>query len=146
MNERPMFDRARLHKKPIAEINIVPYVDVMLVLLIIFMATAPMLTQGVQVDLPSAKAEMLPQDQKPPLVISVNAKGDLFLDQSHETLSPEQLTIKVKAALKRDPNRSVLVKGDKNVQYGQVMTAMVILKRAGAPKVGLMTQHVETNG
>lgn len=145
MNERTMNDRIRMHKKPIAEINIVPYVDVMLVLLIIFMATAPMLTQGVQVDLPSAKAEMLPHDQKPPLVISVNAKGDLFLDQSHEAQSPEQLTVKVKAALKRDPNRSVLVKGDKNVQYGQVMTAMVILKRAGAPKVGLMTQHVETN-
>lgn len=140
-----MNKRSRVRKKLIAEINIVPYVDVMLVLLIIFMATAPMLTQGVQVDLPSAKAEPLPHDQKPPLVISVDAKGDLFLDQSHDPLSSEQLTIKVKAALQRDPTRSVLVKGDKNVDYGRVMNAMVILKRAGAPKVGLMTQHIETS-
>lgn len=125
----------------VSEINIVPYVDVMLVLLVIFMATAPMLTQGVQVDLPQASAEQLPQEQKPPLVVSVDAAGALYLDASKEAMDPEALAIRVQALLKLDPKRTVLVKGDQNVDYGKVMGAMVLLKRAGAPKVGLMTQH-----
>lgn len=131
------------HKKPIAEINIVPYVDVMLVLLVIFMATAPMLTQGVQVDLPQATTESLPQEDKPPLVVTVDAKGDLYLDQDNVVIAADQLAIKVKAALIRDPKRTVLVRGDKNVEYGRVMNAMVLLKRSGVAKVGLMTQHYE---
>lgn len=126
-----------------AEINIVPYVDVMLVLLVIFMVTAPLLTQGVQVDLPTAKAEALPQDQKTPLVVTVDAKGVLYLDQAKEAIDPTLLAVKIQAALKLDPQRAVLVKGDKNVDYGKVMGAMVLLKRAGASKVGLMTQHYE---
>lgn len=130
-------------RKSIAEINIVPYVDVMLVLLVIFMVTAPLLTQGVQVDLPQAKSEPLPQDQKPPLVISVDARGDLFLDQAKVAMNPNQVAAMVQDALKKDPQRSVLVRGDKNVNYGYVMNAMVLLKRAGATKLGLMTQHYE---
>jgi len=139
MNNNNRYKRRRL----VSEINVVPYVDVMLVLLIIFMATAPMLTQGVQVELPSAKAESLPHDQKPPLVISVDAKGLLYLDQEKNASDPSTISVKVQAALRLDPKRAVLVRGDKTVDYGKVMNAMVLLKRAGASKVGLMTQHEE---
>lgn len=133
----------RSHRKPMADINIVPYVDVMLVLLVIFMVTAPLLTQGVQVDLPQAKTEPLPQDQKPPLVVSIDAKGNLFLDASKEAMQPRDLAANVQAALRLDPNRVVLVRGDKEVDYGRVMGAMVLLKQNGVAKVGLMTQHYE---
>jgi biopolymer transport protein TolR len=130
-------------RKIMAEINIVPYVDVMLVLLVIFMVSAPLLTQGVQVDLPQAKAEPLPHDQKPPLVISVDVDGHLFLEQLKEPIMPADLAIKVAAAIQVDPTRAVLVRGDKNVDYGKVIGAMVLLKRAGVSKVGLMTEHTE---
>lgn len=130
-------------RRLVAEINIVPYVDVMLVLLVIFMVTAPMLTQGVQVSLPSATAESLPHDEKPPLVVTVDAKGDLFLDQSKEVIEPNALAIRIQALLRLDPTRAVLVRGDKSVNYGKVMNAMVLLKQAGATKVGLMTQHYD---
>jgi biopolymer transport protein TolR len=130
-------------QKLITEINVVPYVDVMLVLLVIFMVTAPLLTQGVQVDLPHAKTDNLPQDEKPPLVISVDAKGQLYLDQSKEPLDSHALTVRVQASLRLDPNRSVLIRGDQSVDYGKVLGAMVLLKNAGASKVGLMTQHYE---
>lgn len=142
MNDK-MYDKSRSHKRPIAEINIVPYVDVMLVLLIIFMVTAPMLTQGVQVDLPLAKAEPIPDSHKPPLVVSVDTKGLLYLDQDREPSDSNQIAVRVIAALKRDPTRTVLVKGDKHVEYGRVMSAMVLLKQSGVAKVGLMTQHYE---
>jgi len=130
-------------KRPIADINVVPYVDVMLVLLVIFMVTAPLLTQGVQVDLPRATAESLPQDQKPPIVVTVNAKGELFLDQNQTPLGTSELMIKVKAALTLDSTRAVLVRGDEQVSYGHVVSAMSLLKRAGVTKVGLMTQSFD---
>jgi len=136
-NGRIGFDRRR----PIADINIVPYVDVMLVLLVIFMVTAPILTQGVKVDLPQAKAEPLAQDEKPPIVVTVDAAGKLFLDQTQEPLSAATLAVKVQDLLRVNPTRSVLVRGDKQVAYGQVMAAMVLLKQAGVSKLGLMTQH-----
>jgi biopolymer transport protein TolR len=137
-------NRRRYEKrKLVAEINIVPYVDVMLVLLVIFMVTAPLLTQGVEVHLPAATATSIPQEDKPPLVVSVDAKGDLFLDQTKEAFSPENLAIRLQAELRIDPKRTVLIRGDKNVDYGKVMGAMVLLKRAGVSKVGLMTQHYE---
>jgi biopolymer transport protein TolR len=135
---------SRYFKKKLAsEINVVPFVDVMLVLLVIFMVTVPVLTQGVQIELPAAKSELLPTDQKPPLVVTVDVNGTLFLDQSKTPIDPTTLAIKVQAALKIDPTRAVLVRGDKNVNYGKVMGAMVLLKRAGVAKVGLMTQHHE---
>ena len=138
-----MLRKKRVNFRPVAEINVVPYIDVMLVLLVIFMVTAPLLTQGVHVDLPLAKAEPLPQDQKPPLVVSVDAKGDLFLGEAKESIDPASLEVKVQAALKVDPTRAVLVRGDKNVDYGKVMNAIVLLKHSGVSKVGLMTQHYE---
>lgn len=141
MNDR--YDRSSFSRRPMSEINIVPYVDVMLVLLVIFMVTAPLLTQGVQVDLPQAKAEPLPHDEKPPIVVTVDAKGVLFLDQAKESISPQDLGIKVSALLKQTPTRAVLVRGDKQVDYGHVMQAMVLLKQAGVSKVGLMTQEFD---
>lgn len=135
--------RNHTKRRLVSDINIVPYVDVMLVLLVIFMVTAPLLTQGVQIDLPQATAEPLPHDQKPPLVISVDVNGHLFLDQSKDFIEPNDLAVKVAAAIQVDPTRAVLVRGDKNVDYGKVMGAMVLLKRAGVSKVGLMTEHFE---
>ncbi len=134
----------RFQRRPMAEINIVPYVDVMLVLLVIFMITVPVLTQGVHIELPQASSEPLPHDEKPPLVVSVNESGSLFLDSDKNPVEPNDLAVKIRAALQVDPKRSVLVKGDKNVEYGRVMGAMVLLKQAGVTKVGLMTQHYES--
>lgn len=136
-----MLERGR--QKPISDINIVPYVDVMLVLLVIFMVTAPLLTQGVQVDLPQAKSDPLPPDQKPPLVVTIDSKGLLFLENAKIPILPAELAAYVQNALKQDPARAILVRGDKNVDYGRVMGAMVLLKKSGAAKVGLMTQHYE---
>ena len=140
-------------RRPVSEINIVPYVDVMLVLLIIFMVTAPMLTQGIDVELPEANAESVETSDEQPIVLSVDAKGDYFLNI---TSTPDQpidvMTIarQVKEALAADPKRAVLVKGDQNVPYGTVVAAMVILQQAGAANVGLLTQSpqspIEENG
>jgi biopolymer transport protein TolR len=130
-------------RKLIAEINIVPYVDVMLVLLVIFMATAPLLTQGVQVDLPHASTEVLSQDDKPPLVISVDAKGAFYLDQDQVAMEPTLLAARVLAELRVHADRAVVVRGDQQANYGQVLSAMVLLKNAGVKKVGLMTQNDE---
>lgn len=134
----------------VAEINIVPYVDVMLVLLVIFMVTAPMLTQGVQVDLPHASSEPIEnKTEKPPIIVSVDKQGSLYLNIVEEPQVPLEkplLLARVIAELKLSPERVVVVKGDKNANYGQVMQAMNILKQAGVSKVGLMTQDIQTLG
>ena len=137
-------------KKPIAEINVVPYIDVMLVLLVILMATAPLLTQGVDVDLPQAQAESIPPSEQQPLIVSVNSQGQYFLNvatEPEDPISPQNLLTRVAAELqlaKREGvSRIVLVKGDKQVDYGRVVEAMVLLQQAGANQVGLMTQAVE---
>jgi len=143
-----MILNSRLHKtrRPMADINIVPYVDVMLVLLVIFMVTAPMLMQGVQVDLPKASSEALPHDQKPPIIVSVDAQGALYLntaEQPEKPLDSALLIAKVIAELKQNPTRAVLIKGDKNANYGKVIHAMTTLKKAGVSKLGLMTEYNE---
>jgi len=123
------------------DINVVPYIDVMLVLLIIFMITAPLLTQGVKVDLPKAGAQ--PLDSKTnPLVLSVDRAGRLYLNVgSHPkvALEPDIVEARAEAALRRDPQTPVLVQADSRVEYGRVVQAMVILQRAGASKVGFIT-------
>lgn len=132
--------------KPVAEINIVPYVDVMLVLLVIFMITAPLLTQGVQVDLPKATASVIDKKQDEPLVLTVDKVGNYFLNISAnptQPMMPADLSLQVAAALKRNPERDVLVRGDDQVAYGQVVSAMVVLQEAGAPHVGLVTTPPE---
>lgn len=133
----------RFSRRPMSDINIVPYVDVMLVLLVIFMVTAPMITQGVHVDLPQTKAEILAQDEKPPVIVTVDARGSFFLDQAKEAIAPQDLATKVQTLLRVEPTRAVLVRGDKQVSYGHVMEAMVLLKQAGVSKVGLMTQPID---
>jgi biopolymer transport protein TolR len=125
-----------------SEINVVPYIDVMLVLLIIFMITAPLLTQGVKVDLPKAGAEPLPADKIPPLILSVDREGRLYLNNGSNpqaSLDPDIVAARATAALRRTPEMSVLVKADNHVEYGRVVQAMVILQQAGAKKVGFIT-------
>ncbi|MDE2050594.1 MAG: protein TolR [Gammaproteobacteria bacterium] len=130
-------------RRLMGEINVVPYIDVMLVLLIIFMITAPLLTQGVKVNLPKAHAEPLPANQaKDPVVLSVDAQGQLFLNiasDPHAALDSDAVLGQVTAALQAAPERAVIVKADKSVSYGVVMQAMVLLQRAGASKVGMAT-------
>ncbi|MBS0289925.1 MAG: protein TolR [Proteobacteria bacterium] len=135
--------KKRRSKKLVAEINVVPYIDVMLVLLVIFIVTAPLLQQGVAVDLPSASAKALPAAEKEPIIVSVDVKGNYYLNISDSPQLPiekDPLSLRVSAELKRSPQRKVLVKADKSVNYGKVVGAMVILQQSGAPSVGLVTQ------
>ncbi|GLX77239.1 protein TolR [Thalassotalea insulae] len=140
-----MYNRVRRRK--VAEINVVPYIDVMLVLLIIFMVTAPLITQGVKVDLPKADAEPLSKDSKPPLVASVDAEGNYYLavgTSKNEPMSAEELATLVAAHLKVEPDTPVVVNGDGAVPYDAVIQLMVLLQRdAGVPSVGLMTDSPE---
>ena len=133
----------RQKKRLMAEINVVPYIDVMLVLLIIFMITAPLLTQGVKVDLPQAAAQPLDEQSKEPLVLTVDAAGKYYLDiggKEDEPVSDEQVLQRVAIVLKRQPGIPVLVRGDKTANYGQVLRAMSLLQQAGAPSVVLLTE------
>ena len=124
----------RKRRRPVSEINVVPYIDVMLVLLIIFMVTAPLVTQGVKVDLPKAQAQPF------------DAQGQYFLnvgDSQQEPMSAVDLATLVAAHLRVEPNTPVVVKGDGAVAYSEVVQLMVLLQRAGAPSVGLMTTPPE---
>jgi biopolymer transport protein TolR len=125
-----------------AEINVVPYIDVMLVLLVIFMVTAPLITQGVKVDLPEADAEVIAGESIDPVVITVDQFGDYYLDlgeEKHQPVDPQSLLVKVRAVLKYNPSVPIMVKGDAAVDYGRVVQAMVLAQAAGAPSVGLIT-------
>jgi len=130
-------------RRLMCEINVVPYIDVMLVLLIIFMITAPLLTQGIKVDLPKAKAEPIPaQANEPPLVLSIDSSGRLYLNVGatpRQPIDDQTVLVRASAALRRAPERAVLVNGDQAVNYGRVVQAMVILQQAGARKVGFQT-------
>ena len=130
-------------RKPMAEINVVPYIDISLVLLVIFMITAPLLQTGVNVDLPQAESKAIDQGSVPPVIITVKADGSLFLDPgNHSDLSvnAETLQERVLTAVMEKPGRAVLIRGDKSAEYGTIITVMASLKRAGVPSVGLMTQ------
>jgi len=124
------------------EINVVPYIDVMLVLLVIFMVTAPMLSQGIKVDLPEAAAEPLPQDKLDFLVLSIEADGQLYLNigDPNQPLTADRVLEVASAAMRREPERPVLVKADTAVAYGRVVEGMVLLQQSGAKKVGFATQ------
>lgn len=138
-------------RRLMAEINVVPYIDVMLVLLIIFMITAPLLAEGVKVDLPKAGARAIPpemlKDTKP-IVLTIDASGQLFLnynDPEEQALDAAAVEAQAAAVLRRAPETVVLVRGDYRVAYGEVVSAMVLLQRAGADKVGFVTQPPERN-
>jgi len=133
-------------RRLMGEINVVPYIDVMLVLLIIFMITAPLLTQGIKVDLPKAGAEPLDPEMLKnaiPLVLSVDRAGALYMNigggNPQDPLTAADVTARSQAALQKNPDLPVLVKADNHVEYGMVVRAMVILQKAGARKVGFIT-------
>jgi len=139
-------------RRPMAEINVVPYIDVMLVLLVIFMITAPLLNLGVEVELPKADAEPLDTQQNDePMVLTVMRNGDLYLNAggdldgtSSGLIDPETLVQTVSAIVRRNPELQVLVGGDEQVAYGAIYNAMVLLQKAGVQKVGLMSDPLDT--
>jgi len=137
---------AKNKRRPMSDINVVPYIDVMLVLLIIFMITAPIIQQGVEISLPQASANPIDPDQDEPVVVSVDKKGDFFLDigdQPDKPIDAQLLVNRVAAVRRLKPNVPVLVRGDRDVVYGRVIDAMVLLQTAGIEKVGLMTESPE---
>jgi len=139
----------RRGRRLMAEINVVPYIDVMLVLLIIFMVTAPLLTQGIKVELPKAGAEPLPQDMMrdhQALILSVDPAGQFYLNIGGDEESPidtDEVVQRVSAVLRREPETPVLVKADTTVPYGRVVEGMVLLQQSGAEKVGFMTDPLD---
>ena len=134
-------------RKPMAEINVVPYIDVTLVLLIIFMITTPMLQTGVEVDLPQAESAMVEQKEgEPPIVVSIKEQGEYYINtdgQNDELIEPEKINDRVAIVLSNKPGTQVLISADKGVDYGTVVTVMAALKNAGVPTVGLMTKPEE---
>ncbi len=140
------FIQERGSRRPMSEINVVPFIDVMLVLLVIFMITTPLLTQGVKIDLPKTEAKALPPDQKEPLIITVDAEGNYYLNiakKPHQPITAQTLSHLVSEELKpseTSEQRPVLVRGDKSANYGKVIEAMSLLQQAGAKSVGLITQ------
>ena len=138
--------RQKNRHRPMSEINVVPYIDVMLVLLVIFMITAPLLTQGVKVELPQADAEPLPSEADDPVVVSVNRDGELFIDigeAKDQPVDEATLVARIQAVLKYKPKTPILVRGDVGVAYGRVVEAMVLVQAGGAPSVGLITEPPE---
>ena len=130
------------------EINVVPYIDVMLVLLIIFMVTAPLLTQGIKVDLPKAGAEPIADSSnQAPIILSVDASGNLFINVGDDEDKPQDaqsIIDRTRAVLNSQPSTMVLVKADRSVAYGNVVGAMVLLQQGGAEDIGFVTDPLET--
>lgn len=135
--------KTRKRRHPMAEINVVPYIDVMLVLLIIFMVTAPLVTQGVHVNLPQVKkVQTLPQNAPTPLIISVNRNGSVYLNignKKENVIDDDALMMAIAAELKRNRNTQVMLRGDKQVDYGRIVQVMALAQAAGSPAVGLIT-------
>ena len=138
--------RVRIRKRPMSDINVVPYIDVMLVLLVIFMITAPLLSQGVKVDLPRVPSEPLIQHEKTPVIVSVDKQGNFYINYGEDQdkpVTPENLLNRIGALLKYQPGIPVLVEADNEVPYGQVVQVMSLLQRAGVPTVGMVTDPPE---
>jgi len=131
-------------RRAVSEINVVPYIDVMLVLLIIFMITAPIVQQGVKIELPKVSANSLPPEQQEPVILTISKTGEYYLnigDNLKKPVTDEIVMQRIALMLKLKPQTPVLVRGDKDVDYGSVTTAMVLLQSAGVEKVGLMTEQ-----
>ena len=134
---------ARSKKRLMGEINVVPYIDVMLVLLVIFMVTAPLLSTGVDVDLPGADAQALEEEQEP-FVITVDREGNYYLNDDKQPItSEEEIHRQASIMMRKNPQTPFLVRGDNQVEYGEVVSAMVMLQAAGVEKVGLATDARE---
>ncbi|MDG1119463.1 MAG: protein TolR [SAR86 cluster bacterium] len=129
----------------ISDINVVPYIDVMLVLLVIFMISAPLMVQGIQVNLPQASSEALPVKNNEPLIVSIDKNGELFLETDStkdKSLSLEELNFSVTKIFESNPNLQVVIRGDGKVQYEKVMTVMAELQMAGATDIGLISKPI----
>jgi biopolymer transport protein TolR len=129
--------RRRSSYQPLSDINVTPFVDVMLVLLIVFMVTAPLLTVGVPVDLPKAKAQTL-SDPDEPLVISVNNKGQLFVQDTEVEIG--KLVPRLVAITENKPDTRIFLRGDRNIEYGRVMEVMATVNSAGFTRVALISE------
>ncbi|HMN46244.1 MAG TPA: protein TolR [Povalibacter sp.] len=139
---------ARRGKRLMAEMNVVPYIDVMLVLLIIFMITAPLLTQGIKVDLPKVATEPLSPDmtEHPPLILGVDKSGNFYLNiggDEEKSITEDAVVERVSAVLRREPKTAVLIKADKGVLYERVVEGMVLLQQSGAEKIGFITDPAD---
>lgn len=145
MSQQPIIRKNK--RKPVCEINVVPYIDVMLVLLVIFMITAPLITAGVKVDLPQVDAEPMSADAEPPLIASIDASGNYYLsvgDTSDEALELHALIELVIAHRQLNPQSQIMINGDENVAYKKVVELMNLLQtQAGIESVGLMTEPEE---
>lgn len=132
----------RAKRKLVAEINVVPYIDVTLVLLVVFMITAPLLLQGVKVELPDADSAPLDKKQQDPMIVSIKADGSYWIDTKGENTAQSLAFIKerVSKVLRQQPDTPILVWGDTSVDYGKVVNLMSELQLAGAPSVGLVTE------
>lgn len=138
-----MIRRHKKTRKLNSEINVVPYIDVMMVLLVIFMVTAPLLTQGVNVELPQASADPVETQDTEPVIVTVDREGNYYIDvggDSHEPVSGEVVQERVGKILNSNPQKLLLVRGDKGVDYESVVVLMTLLQQAGAPSVGLVTE------
>ncbi len=139
----------RVRRRPMSEINVVPYIDVMLVLLVIFMVTAPLLYHGVDLELPQVASRPLDDDEREPLIVSLDAEGRTYLNLVEEPELPLEgpaLMETVRSLLQDDPQRRVLIRGDEAVPYGRVVEVMAALQQAGAPRVGLMSRPPDVGG
>ena len=133
----------RYRRRPISEINVVPYIDVMLVLLVIFMATAPLLTEGIEVELPEVGAQPLTRDQRQErIVISVRAGGEFYYRQGarERRLSLEDITSRVRSSTARDPEVEIFIRGDANSNYAEVARVLAAVQNSGGRRVGLVTR------
>ena len=130
-----------------ADINVVPYIDVMLVLLIIFMITAPLITQGVKIELPNAPSQVIPSSEEEPIIVSVDAEGNYYIDigdNPESVIGTDLLIQRVEKLLKQKPESEFLVRGDENVSYGKVVMLMSSLQEAGVGSGGLVTEPPES--
>jgi biopolymer transport protein TolR len=134
--------RNKRGRRLMGEINVVPYIDVMLVLLVIFMVTAPMLSQGIKVDLPKAAAEPIQQEMLTALILDIDRDGQMYLNIGDPKLplAADRVLEVASAAMRREPERPVVVRADTAVDFGRVVEGMVLLQQSGATKVGFATQ------
>ena len=132
----------------ISDINVVPYIDVMLVLLVIFMISAPLMVQGIQINLPEISSEALPVKNNEPLIISINESGNIFLETEstkNQSLKLNELNEKVKKIFEVNPSMQVVIRGDSKVSYARVMSVMSELQSVGAREIGLISQPISNN-
>jgi biopolymer transport protein TolR len=138
-----VIQRGRRGKRLMAEMNVVPYIDVTLVLLIIFMITAPLITQGVKVDLPQAPSEVIQSSKNEPVIVSIDASGRIYVDVGEKPETPvdeETLVARIAGVSKYRPETDFLVRGDAGVSYGRIVEVMALMQAAGVKDVGLITQ------